>query len=156
MRIGELAQRTGVSERSLRYYEKQGMLISERTPRGHHEYPERAIGRVILIQQLFAAGLHSTKIAQMLSCMRDPDGTPNELATPALVTELTAERELINAMISDLLRSRDILDEVINKVSRLPQQTTNTKTISTPRWPSAVPDSGWPRSRLSRGSGCDQ
>lgn len=115
MRIGELAQRTGVSERSLRYYEKQGMLISERTPRGHHEYPERAIGRVILIQQLFAAGLHSTKIAPMLSW--DPDGIPNEPAAPALVSELTAERELINAMISDLLRSRDILDEVINTVS---------------------------------------
>ena len=117
MRIGELARRTGVSERSLRYYEQQGMLISQRTPGGHRDYPERAVDRVILIQQLFAAGLHSTKIAEMLPCMRDPDGSPNELATPELVTELAAERQRINTMISDLLRSRDVLDEVINTAS---------------------------------------
>src|SRR6266568_3184407 len=98
MRIGELARRTGVSERSLRYYEKQGMLFSERTPGGHRDYSERAVDRVILIQQLFAAGLHSAKIAQMLPCMREPDGGPNALATPDLVTELAAERERINAM----------------------------------------------------------
>lgn len=117
MRIGELAQRTAVSERSLRYYEAQGMLSSERTPGGHRDYPERAVDRVILIQQLFAAGLPSAKIAQMLPCMRDPDGGPNELATPELIDELAAERERINGMIGDLLRSRDVLDEVINTAS---------------------------------------
>src|SRR4051794_39428370 len=113
MRIGELARRTGVSERSLRYYEKQGMLVSERTAGGHRDFPDRAVDRVILIQQLFAAGLHSAKIAQLLPCMRDPDGGPNERATPALVTELVAERERVTAMIRDLARSRDVLDEVI-------------------------------------------
>jgi DNA-binding transcriptional MerR regulator len=117
MRIGELARRTAVSERSLRYYEKQGMLSSERTPGGHRDYPERAVDRVVLIQQLFAAGLPSTKIAQMLPCMRDPDGGPNELATPALIGELAAERDRINAMIGDLLRSREVLNEVINTAS---------------------------------------
>jgi DNA-binding transcriptional MerR regulator len=113
MRIGELARRTGVSERSLRYYEQQGMLASERTSGGHREYPERAVDRVILIQQLFAAGLPGTKIAQLLPCMRDADGSPNERATPKLVDELRAQRERIDVMIGDLRRSRDVLDEVI-------------------------------------------
>lgn len=40
MRIGELAGRTGVSERSLRYYEQQNLLVSDRTPSGHREYPD--------------------------------------------------------------------------------------------------------------------
>ncbi|MEU6146954.1 MerR family transcriptional regulator [Streptomyces sp. NPDC047081] len=113
MRIGELARRTGVSERSLRYYETQGLLAAERTPGGHRDYPEAAVDRVIRIQELYAAGLHSGRIAQLLPCMRDADGGPSAVATPKLVADLTAERERIDHTIADLVRSRDTLDEVI-------------------------------------------
>ncbi|MEU1547487.1 MULTISPECIES: MerR family transcriptional regulator [Nocardia] len=115
MRIGELAERTGVSERSLRYYEQQGMLASDRTPGGHRDYPERAVDRVIHIQELLAAGLTSKKISRILPCMRDADGGPNEYATPALVDELRTERERITRTINDLVRSREVLDEVIER-----------------------------------------
>ncbi|MFF0594498.1 MerR family transcriptional regulator [Streptomyces antibioticus] len=113
MRIGELARRTNVSERSLRYYETQGLLTADRTPGGHRDYPKTAVDRVVLIQELFAAGLHSTKIAQLLPCMRDTDGGPSAVATPRLIDDLTAERARIDRTITDLLRSRDTLDEVI-------------------------------------------
>ncbi|MFE1025270.1 MerR family transcriptional regulator [Streptomyces sp. NPDC058818] len=118
MRIGELARRTGVSERSLRYYEKQGLLAAERTPGGHREYAETAVDRVIRIQELYAAGLCSAKIAQLLPCMRDGDGGPSTAASPKLVADLTAERARIDRMIADLLRSRDTLDEVIEAAAR--------------------------------------
>jgi DNA-binding transcriptional MerR regulator len=118
MRIGELARRTGVSERSLRYYEQHGLLVSDRTSGGQREYVERAVDRVILIQELFAAGLHSKKIAELLPCMRDPDGGPNERATPELVTSLTAERDRIDTMIADLATSRAVLDDVITTAAR--------------------------------------
>ncbi len=118
MRIGELARRTGVSERSLRYYEQQGLLASDRTGGGHRDYPDRAIDRVILIQELLAAGLHSKKIAELLPCMRDPDGAPNEHATPELVIELTAERERIDQLIADLTTSRAVLDDVITTAAQ--------------------------------------
>ncbi|MGI5231903.1 MerR family transcriptional regulator [Actinoallomurus sp. CA-142502] len=117
MRIGELAGRTGVSERSLRYYEEQGLLVAGRTPGGHRDYPDHAVDRVVLIQELFAAGLHSTKIAELLPCMRDADGGPSPLATPRLVADLTAERDRIDRMIGDLVRSREVLDEVIETAS---------------------------------------
>jgi len=118
VRIGELARRTGVSERSLRYYEQQGMLAADRTAGGHRDYPERAVDRVILIQELLAAGLHSKKIAALLPCMREPDGAPNERATPELVLELTAERDRIDRMIADLTTSRGVLDDVITTAAR--------------------------------------
>ncbi|MGW7005511.1 MerR family transcriptional regulator [Streptomyces sp. NPDC054933] len=117
MRIGELARRSGVSERSLRYYEQQGLLRSERTPGGHRHYGEWAVDRVIRVQALYAAGLNSKKIAQLLPCMRDVDGGPNEFATPLLVSELIAERDRINRMIADLARSRDVLEETIDAAS---------------------------------------
>ncbi|MES5822060.1 MerR family transcriptional regulator [Streptomyces sp. RG80] len=113
MRIGELARRTGVSERSLRYYETQGLLTAERTAGGHRDYPEAAVDRVVRIQELFAAGLHSNKIAELLPCMRDTDGGPSAIATPRLVDDLAQERDRIDRMIRDLRRSRETLDDVI-------------------------------------------
>jgi DNA-binding transcriptional MerR regulator len=113
VRIGELARRTGVSERSLRYYERQGLLVSGRTPGGQREYAEQAVDRVIRIQELFAAGMHSKKIAQLLPCMRDADGGPSAIATPKLVADLTEERDRIDRMMTELANSRAVLDEVI-------------------------------------------
>ncbi|PRX44905.1 DNA-binding transcriptional MerR regulator [Prauserella shujinwangii] len=118
MRIGELALRTGVSERSLRYYEQQGLLAAERTAGGHREYPEAAVDRVIRIQELFAAGLRSKTIARLLPCLRDTDGGPSEIATPKLVDDLVAERDRIDRMIIELTSSREVLDEVIDAASR--------------------------------------
>ncbi|MFD9322120.1 MerR family transcriptional regulator [Streptomyces sp. NPDC060053] len=108
MRIGELARRTNVSERSLRYYEAHGLLAADRTPGGHRDYPERAVDRVVLIQELFAAGLHSTKIARL-----PPRRPLRRRHPPRLVADLTAERDRIDRTIADLVRSRDTLDEVI-------------------------------------------
>ncbi|MDI3417707.1 MerR family transcriptional regulator [Streptomyces luteolus] len=118
MRIGELARRTGVSERSLRYYEQEGLLSAERTPGGHRAYAEAAVDRVRRIQELYSAGLCSAKIVQLLPCMRDSDGGPSEIADAGLVRELTVERERIDRMIEDLRRSRSLLDSAIEAASQ--------------------------------------
>lgn len=113
MRIGELAERTGVSVRSLRYYETKGLLASRRTGGGHREYGEHAVDRVIRIQELFAAGLSSDRIRDLLPCLRDHDGGPAATATPYLASSLRAERSRIDEVMRDLQRTRDTLDEVI-------------------------------------------
>ena len=64
--IGELSARTGVSARSLRYYEEQGLLTPARTAAGHRRFDAEAVDRVLLVQRLFAAGLTSTEIAPLL------------------------------------------------------------------------------------------
>ncbi|MFD8377703.1 MerR family transcriptional regulator [Streptomyces sp. NPDC059679] len=120
MRIGELARRTAVSVRSLRYYEQQGLLASHRTPGGHRAYDEGAVDRVIRIQELYAAGLCSSKIAALLPCMRDADGGPSPAATPLLVTELCEQRERLDRMIAELARAREVLDGVIEAASGEP------------------------------------
>jgi DNA-binding transcriptional MerR regulator len=113
VRIGELADRTGVSVRSLRYYEDEGLLVSRRTVGGHRVYDPAAVDRVIRIQELYAAGLNSSKIRDILPCMRDTDGGPSERATPLLADTLRAERDRIDRQLRELQRTRDVLDDVI-------------------------------------------
>jgi DNA-binding transcriptional MerR regulator len=69
LRIGELAERSGVSARALRYYEEQGLLQADRTPAGQRVYPEPAVEKVRCFQKLYAAGLTSRNIAELLSCI---------------------------------------------------------------------------------------
>ncbi|WTI14459.1 MerR family transcriptional regulator [Streptomyces sp. NBC_00820] len=84
-----------------------------RDPQPHPVGADRVGHRVIRIQELYAAGLHSERIRRLLPCMRDQDGGPSAIATPRLVADLAAERDRIDRMIADLARSRDTLDEVI-------------------------------------------
>jgi DNA-binding transcriptional MerR regulator len=107
MRIGELATRTGVSVRSLRYYEQQGLLDPDRSLSGQRHFPESAVDRVQLIQQLYAAGLPSKSILDLLPCV------VNGRATPELLDRLSAERDRIDRQIGDLTSTRNRLDTVI-------------------------------------------
>src|ERR1700691_1624244 len=107
MRIGELATRTGVSVRSLRYYEQQDLLAPERSLSGQRHFAESAVDRVQLIQQLYAAGLPSKSILDLLPCV------VNGRATPELLDRLSAERDRMDRLIGDLTSIRNRLDTVI-------------------------------------------
>ena len=107
MRIGEVADKAGVSVRALRYYEEQDLLEASRTPGGQRRYPGTAVGRVRLIQQLYSAGLPSRVVRRVLSCVDSDE------ASPALLGQLEAERVRVGERITDLLAVRDRLDDII-------------------------------------------
>lgn len=109
MRIGELARRAGVSVRSLRYYEEQGLLTSERSASGQRHYAEYAVDRVILIQRLYAGGLSSRTIAEVIPCVDSPGADTADDAFERMLVE----RDRLSAHIDDLLATRDALDELI-------------------------------------------
>lgn len=107
LRIGDLAAETGVSVRSLRYYEEQGLLTADRTASGQRTYGPSAVDRVRLVQQLFGAGLASRTIVQLLPCVDAGVATPESFAL------LVAERDRITAQLAELEATRRHLDEVI-------------------------------------------
>ncbi|MEU8298799.1 MerR family transcriptional regulator [Micromonospora sp. NPDC048909] len=107
MRIGDLAAETGVSVRALRYYEEQSLLIPARTSGGQRHYPDSAVDRVRLIQTLYAAGLPSRTILDLLPCVDAKVNTPESRAL------LRAERDRIEHQISQLTEARDRLNAVI-------------------------------------------
>lgn len=69
MRIGELSRQTGVSVRSLRYYEEQGLLSPLRRENGYREYHELAAEQVRTIQFYLSLGLSTEQIAGFLHCV---------------------------------------------------------------------------------------
>lgn len=109
MRIGELSARTGVSIRSLRYYEQRGLLTSTRTTGAQRLYPEDAVDRVRMLRRLFDAGLSSETIAALLPCV----DTPSDDITMETLEVMRRERERIDAQVSALLTTRDHLDALM-------------------------------------------
>ncbi|MDQ0745834.1 DNA-binding transcriptional MerR regulator [Streptomyces africanus] len=107
IRIGEVARGAGVSVRAVRYYEQQGLLVAERSPSGQRLYRQDAVPLVRFFQQMFAAGLTSRRIAELLPCW---DSGHTDAEQRAM---LRAERERIQAKIDDLQATLDHLDEVI-------------------------------------------
>ncbi|MEV6306540.1 MerR family transcriptional regulator [Actinoplanes sp. NPDC051861] len=111
MRIGDLSAATGASARSLRYYEEQGLLVSERSGGGgHRTYPEVAIERVGLIKSLLAAGLTTATIKDVLPCVAD-----ESIRTPWLAGRLGDELKRVEEQITDLNRTRDILAGLVER-----------------------------------------
>ncbi|MEU7786619.1 MerR family transcriptional regulator [Amycolatopsis sp. NPDC049159] len=115
MRIGELSQRTGVSPRSLRYYEDQGLLTSARSEAGQRHYADTAVQRVTLIRRLFDAGMSSRVIATVLPCVDVPDDLDVAEETFAAMIR---ERDRIDADIAHLVETRKALDVLIKANSR--------------------------------------
>ncbi|NUP48002.1 MAG: MerR family transcriptional regulator [Catenulispora sp.] len=113
MRIGELAQRTGVDEQLLRYYEKQGLLAPRRSGNGYRDYAESDVSAVRKIRALLAAGLSTATIAEVGVCLRD-----DTLPTPAcsgVVRRLQGELDRIDRGIEELRHARAVLADVIER-----------------------------------------
>ncbi|KUN09276.1 MerR family transcriptional regulator [Streptomyces yokosukanensis] len=109
MRIGELAAQAGVSVRSLRYYEEQGLLTSSRSASGQRHYTELEVERVRFIQRLYAAGLSSRTISELLPCV----DAPSEGNSDAALERMAQERNRLSEHIDELMRTRDALDTLM-------------------------------------------
>lgn len=94
MQIGELSERTGASVRSLRYYEQQDLLVSDRRSNGYRTYPPNAVATVETIQALLEIGMPTTLIKDVLPCTV---GERSEAACPDLLERIARLRDDIRA-----------------------------------------------------------
>jgi DNA-binding transcriptional MerR regulator len=107
MRIGELAARTGVSRRALRYYEEQGLLVPDRACNGYREYAEDAPLIVEQVQHLIASGLTSDTIRRFLPCARGSE--PSFEMCDELRGRLIERAAVLAARAEEASRQRDAL-----------------------------------------------
>jgi DNA-binding transcriptional MerR regulator len=68
MRISEVSRRTGVSIRSLRYYEQKRLLCPRRLSNGYRDLDEETVERVQTIQMYLGLGLTTEQIEEILAC----------------------------------------------------------------------------------------
>ncbi|OWY63067.1 hypothetical protein B7486_55090 [cyanobacterium TDX16] len=112
MQIRELAERAGVSTRTLRYYEEKGLLEPARSANGYRQYGAEDVERVRRIRFLLAAGINTDMAREVLPCMLDDGGFLAPYCEETVV-EFERERARIEGQIAELEAARDSLDAII-------------------------------------------
>ncbi|WP_405162098.1 MerR family transcriptional regulator [Nocardia sp. NBC_01499] len=116
MRIGELAARTGISRRLLRYYEEQQLITPGRSFNGYREYEEGHVDRVLQIKGLLDAGLPTRIIGQILPCLDKPRSIYFDDPTPEMLSVLEREHKNLTQRIDCLTRNRDSIADYLQTV----------------------------------------
>jgi MerR family Zn(II)-responsive transcriptional regulator of zntA len=99
MQIGDLAERAGVSTRTIRYYEELGLVEPmERTHGGFRLYCEDQLRRLQIIQGLKCLGFDLEQVRHLFS-LRDRAETGGDLARQ-MIDNLQTQQNEIDAKIA--------------------------------------------------------
>lgn len=115
MLIGELGDRTGVTPKTLRFYERERLLPEPpRTSGGYRDYEPDAVDRVTFIRQAQAAGLTLAQIGQILA-IRDDGQAPCAHAAQLIDQQL----EDVERRLTELQATRGQLRQLAERARRL-------------------------------------
>jgi DNA-binding transcriptional MerR regulator len=117
VRIGELGKKTGLTPKTIRYYEAIGLLPDPgRTPSGYRDYGEDALERLGFIKAAQAVGFTLGEVKEILA-FRTRGETPC-----AHVASLMEQRvRTLSEHIRDLQRMRAELKSLVQKARSLPE-----------------------------------
>jgi DNA-binding transcriptional MerR regulator len=104
--IAELARRTGLTSRTLRFYDARGLVVAHRTPAGGRVYGPAEVARLHQVTALKRAGFALAQIGAMLG------GKRLDLARliDAQLDTLAVERDRIDEATATLRTARQRLD----------------------------------------------
>lgn len=104
MQIGEVAERTGLSLRTIRHYEEVGLLPeSERSPGGFRLYGEAAVQRLLLVKRMKPLDFSLDEMRDLIE-VRDRLASPrlSERTRTQLVERLRTYRSLVEHKLDTL------------------------------------------------------
>lgn len=118
VQIGEVADRTGLSLRTIRYYEEVGLVTpSTRTPGGFRLYSETDVARLLLIRRMKPLDFSLEEMRRVLEVL---DGL--EAAGPderdGLVARLDAHRRAAEQRVAALRRQLEVADGFAQDLQR--------------------------------------
>ena len=108
--IAEAAERTGLSTHTLRYSERDGMMLHDvgRSSSGHRVYTERDLSWVAMLTRLRATGMPIREVRAYAALCRRGDG--NELARLEL---LQTHRARVLAQLAEVTEHLGAIDDKI-------------------------------------------
>jgi MerR family transcriptional regulator, repressor of the yfmOP operon len=117
-RIGELASRVGLTERTIRYYEELGLLESvKRLEGGVRVYTDDDIRRLRYIRKLKTLGLSLQEMLELESMYQRHRS--NRTVLPRLMELLDLHLETINDKVGELQALQDEIRSYREHVARL-------------------------------------
>ncbi|EKE87015.1 Cu(I)-responsive transcriptional regulator [Idiomarina xiamenensis] len=96
MNIGEVAERTGLSAKMIRHYEKQGLFNPQRNAQsGYRVFNETDVAQLSFIASARQLGFSLKQIGQLVSLWRDPHRASREVKVVAQQHLLEVEQQLV-------------------------------------------------------------
>ena len=119
MRIGELAERAGVSTRTLRYYESRGLIPARRAVNGYRVYGDDDLRLVEQIRTLQDVGFGLEETRPFVECLRA--GHPAGDSCPASIAVYRAKLAELDALMDELRAVRDqVSAQLVRAEAELP------------------------------------
>src|ERR1700761_299275 len=104
--IAEVAERTGLTRHTLRYYEREGLMLGVgRAGSGHRSYSEHDLGWIELITKLRATGMPIREVSRYAEMVRAGDGNQDER-----LALLRAHRERVRTQLETMAAHLDAID----------------------------------------------
>jgi DNA-binding transcriptional MerR regulator len=117
MKIGELAQLSGLTASRIRFYESQGLIGQvQRLANGYRRYPAQVLQTLQIIQCAQQAGFSLEELKQLLTSPKQ-----GELRHDELVLSLERKLEQIEEMQQHLAQSKAKLLGIIETVKVRPE-----------------------------------
>ncbi len=125
MKIGELAEHSGTSPQTLRFYEAEGLLPEPgRTPGGYRDYDPQVLDQLRFIRCAQAAGLSLREVRQILTirdCGEAPCGHVKQLLGDRLAG--------VRAQIAELIALEGHLETLLERSGQPPPPDHNSSTV---------------------------
>jgi DNA-binding transcriptional MerR regulator len=109
MRIGQLAQATGLSRDALRFYEKRGLLAPQRSSNGYRRYPAEAAQWIGYVRTAQALGFTLAEIEADLPLLAAGPASADALRTALRrkLDDITRRIDGLSALRDELARRLD-------------------------------------------------
>ncbi|MEV5983330.1 MerR family transcriptional regulator [Streptomyces sp. NPDC052114] len=114
MKIGEASRVTGVSARSLRYYEDEGLVVPGRCGNGYRDYCASTVQRIHVVRSLLESGLSVRLIKELLPHLDAGNGTGRGDVCAEFLDEVQAYRDRLARRIAGLSEQQAALDAYLS------------------------------------------